>query len=246
MSMNLSSALLKDSAKEKLSGCGGLYGLLIGTNIVINVITYFASFFILFFAPSEATLPGFLVANALSFVVSVFCNVFTLGTTLMYMKGATGSRPVLNDIFYGFSHQMEKALILSLVTCAVSFLPSLFASLSYKFVLRADNDTATLVLLLITAISLVAEILLSLNLALCYYLMLDYPDKTAGEIVALSFRLMKGHKGRLFYIELSFIPLILLAAISVIGTLWLIPYIEMTRTVFYFDIMQPAGHKQPL
>ena len=49
---------------------------------------------------------------------------------------------------------------------------------------------------------------------------------------------MKGHKGRLFYIELSFLPLLLLGAVSLIGLLWVIPYMQMTYAVFYFDIMK--------
>ena len=51
---------------------------------------------------------------------------------------------------------------------------------------------------------------------------------------------MKGHKGRLFYIGLSFIPLKLLAILSLgIGFLWVYPYQYMTQTLFFLDLMNP-------
>ena len=74
----------------------------------------------------------------------------------------------------------------------------------------------------------------------CYYLMLDFPNKTAGEILSLSLRLMRGQKGRLFCILLSFLPLLLLGWLSIVGTIWVGPYLQMAMALFYLDIMKPA------
>ena len=49
---------------------------------------------------------------------------------------------------------------------------------------------------------------------------------------------MKGQKKRLFVLILSFIPITLLACLSLIGVLWLTPYVNMTYTIFYLNLMQ--------
>ena len=52
-------------------------------------------------------------------------------------------------------------------------------------------------------------------------------------------RLMKGNMGRLFYIEVSFIPLFLLGVLSLgIGLLWITPYLNATLANFFLDLME--------
>ena len=51
---------------------------------------------------------------------------------------------------------------------------------------------------------------------------------------------MKGKKLRLLYLEFSFLPLLLLSILSFgIGLLWLQPYMQMTYTFFFLDLMNP-------
>ena len=74
-----------------------------------------------------------------------------------------------------------------------------------------------------------------------YYLALDYPEESALSLMRMSRLFMKGHKGRLFYIYASFIPLLLLCVLSLgIGFLWVLPYMQAVLTEFYLDI---ATHK---
>ena len=54
----------------------------------------------------------------------------------------------------------------------------------------------------------------------------------------MSRRIMKGHRARLFYIQVSFLPLALLCMFTMgIGLLWLYPYMNSTLTHFYLDLM---------
>lgn len=237
MNTYLSSAQLKDKAKDKLTGH---YGLLIGSSIVINLITFSVSSMITLFAPSGYTITGYILSTALSFLVSVFCGVFNVGVALMYLKFAIGNQASFSDIFYGFSHHIEKSLMISLVMNAIGFLPTLAYSVPFYAYMRTSNELYMYLMFPCLAVALVVNVLLALNLSQCYYLMLDFPDKSASEILSLSFRVMKGHKGRLFYIEISFLPLILLGYMSFIGVLWVIPYMQMTLTNFFFDIMKPT------
>ena len=50
---------------------------------------------------------------------------------------------------------------------------------------------------------------------------------------------MKGHKWELFFLQMSFLPLGFLCLLSFgIGNLWLVPYMNMTQTLYFLDLMQ--------
>ena len=94
--------------------------------------------------------------------------------------------------------------------------------------------------LIALAIGLCVYLPLSLGIALSFYLMFDFPQKSGKEILLLCWRLMKGKKLRLLYLEFSFLPLLLLSILSFgIGLLWLQPYMQMTYTFFFLDLMNP-------
>lgn len=235
MNIYLSSAQLKDAAKERLSGH---YGFLIGISLIIGLVTYAFSYLLTRFVAAN-TLYGFLIGQGISFCLSVFTGIFNAGLALIYLKFASGVPASFSDIFYGFSRHFETALVISLMFNALSLLPSLANILA-----NAGLYTGQLALIYLSlpllAVMLCIYVPLWLCLSQCFYLMLDFPDKSANELISLSFRIMRGHRGRLFYIRLSFLPLILLGLLSIIGTLWISPYMHMTMAVFYFDIMKPV------
>ena len=73
--------------------------------------------------------------------------------------------------------------------------------------------------------------------------MIDNDNLSALEALQKSARLMKGHKGRLFYIDISFLGLMILSIFSCyIGMLWIYPYIIMTEAFFYLDVTGELDH----
>ena len=71
-----------------------------------------------------------------------------------------------------------------------------------------------------------------------YYIMLDFPGYSTRQIMSTSRRIMKGNKGRLFYMVVTLIPYYLLAFLSCgIAMLWISPYMETSLTNFYLDLM---------
>ena len=72
--------------------------------------------------------------------------------------------------------------------------------------------------------------------------MLDFPQNSGKETLKLCWRLMRGNRKRLFLLELGFLPLLLLCLLSFgIGFLWLEPYMHMTYTCFFLDMMNPKN-----
>lgn len=70
-----------------------------------------------------------------------------------------------------------------------------------------------------------------------YYIALDNPELGANECIERSMKMMKGHKGKLFLLDLSFIGWILLALLTLgIGLLWVNPYMKTARSHFYEEL----------
>lgn len=76
-----------------------------------------------------------------------------------------------------------------------------------------------------------------------FYLLADNPELSATEALDKSRALMRGHKLRLFWLNLSFIGWYLLGALALgIGTLFVIPYHQMTLANFHLEL---TGTKKP-
>ena len=81
-------------------------------------------------------------------------------------------------------------------------------------------------------------VIVSLLYSQAYYIMLDFPGYSVRQIMSGSRNIMKGHKGRLFYICVTLIPYYLLGFLSCgIALFWVIPYTKVILTNFYLDLV---------
>ena len=144
------------------------------------------------------------------------------------------------DIFYGFHECAEKSIKVSLVHVALETICLLpFQILTFAFIQTFQYQYLVLAY---AAMFMGYAVMTPFSLAISqtYYLILDFPDATAMEVIKTSIRIMKGHKWRLFKLELSFLPLQLICLLSFgIGNLWLNPYMHMTYAEFFLDLMNP-------
>lgn len=86
--------------------------------------------------------------------------------------------------------------------------------------------------------------ILSLAYSQRYFIAYENPEMTSKEIIKTSAKMMKGHKGQLFILELSFIGWILLSILSMgIGFIWLYPYM-MFATMCFYDVVSEEYKKQ--
>lgn len=243
----LSSNGLKSLAKGQLLG---KYGITVGI-LVIHVLCTLPIQFM--FNPLAQTSP--LLYYPLSLLLSVFGGFFTAGEALVYLKIACNQSPAVSDLFYfftgSFSQRGIKVSQIQLLLAVVS----LATTLPYTYVgslllqsMAGWNPAASLLpfragTFLLYTILLVAgtaiNVFVQLLLSQVFYLMQDFPEYSAAQLLRFAPRLMKGHKARLFYIQLSFIPLMLLSLVSCgIGFLWVYPYMEATYANFYLDLMR--------
>ena len=88
-----------------------------------------------------------------------------------------------------------------------------------------------------TLLLIIPGIIKCFSYAMTPFILEENPELSANEAIDRSRAMMKGHKFDLFWLFLSFIGWIILAAIPFgIGFLWLTPYMETSVAAFYEDV----------
>ncbi|MCM1063897.1 MAG: DUF975 family protein [Eubacterium sp.] len=241
---------LKNLAKDKLQDKYGAAVLILFLyNLIVSCVSLFigmlsnmttATAYALTASPSTVTVIT-VVFELINVAAVIVLGIMQVGITLFFLNIACGQPYATANLFYGFKNDSGKSLALSAAVglCnAVCLYPSQYCLSAYL----DSRDTQMLSMAFILMIvGFCVYVPISLGLSQVFYLMLDYPDRTAKETLALTFQVMKGNKRRLFYLQLSFIPMMILCICSFgIGFLWLNPYMQMTYTYFFLDMMNPA------
>lgn len=236
MNQYKSSAQLKDLAKEKLSGC---YGITISAMLLIGCISSLITSLITNNMVT-GTLIQSLVYAVVTAIISVFTGIFETGLCLLYLNIACGQPYRLTDVFHAVSNQPGNTLTISFANALVNFLCLTPYQIFMLLFMDSENVTYMMCMFVSAGLGLLIYVPVSLAISQSYYLLLDFPEYTGMQALKASCKLMKGNMGRLFYIQASFLPLIFLSILSLgIGLLWLTPYMKMTYTLFFLDVMNP-------
>ncbi len=236
-----SSAELKGMAKEQLFGN---YGNAIGATVVTGLITMVMFFILEIFnavtVSVSVSAPQLIIYFLVSFIVSLFSGLLASGRAFFYLKVTCGQPVAISDIFYGFRVYPDKALIIQLFFSLIAYvceMPMIIFYLLYIF--HPENAVYLLLMSICSVVGSVAAIIAKLIFSQSFYLLQDFPQYSAKELMKMSLRIMKGHKGRLFYILVSFLPLYILGTFSCcIAFLWIIPYTNTVMANFYMDLMR--------
>ncbi len=229
------SSELKSKAKGQLLG---KYGTVIPAFLVVESIV----FFIQFLASSMIdmnTLYGMIIYYAVAFIMQLIAAIFALGAARLYLN-ITCNRPYsMSDVFYGFTQYPDKAVKIQLIILikeSLCFVPAFILYLIYTY------TQSVIIVLLISITGIIGSAgacIIALTYSQAYYLIWDFPHYSAKEIMAISKTLTKGYRGKLFYLVVSFIPLLLLSLFTCcIGYLWVIPYINATNVQFYLELIR--------
>ncbi len=213
----------------------GHLGLAVGSVILFLVLYALLHVITNYAMPVESGITGTVLSIVFSLFISAFSGIYEYGLICIYIKLLFRQPASIGDFFLGFRENQDKILILSLVPSllqTIALLPAVICS--YLVTSDAFLVLYLVLLLLGTAVSIYGRLLFYPSL----YLLLDYPDRTAAEILHRSIRLMKGHKRELLFLELSFLPLLLLTLLSFgAAGLWVGAYRRSTLTAYYRRLM---------
>ncbi|MBD5465779.1 MAG: DUF975 family protein [Lachnospiraceae bacterium] len=231
--------LLKDMARQHLSG-----------NYKTMVLAYFIT--VLIMGIPLQLLQSLLNLNSAGgsaiymiayIILSLLAAVFVLGQNHLYLNITRGRIFQLSDMWYGFRNHADTAILASLIIALKTLAAGIPFIISLCVVLATRNYYIAPLAGVTCSVFLIFTVYFQLTYSQVLFLMLDFPEESATELLAHSARLMKGNRLRLFYLQVSFWGLILLGGMSLyIGLFWVMPYRNMTMTEFYEDICSYRRH----
>lgn len=249
--MRTPSKELKRRAKQKLRG---KYGLCIGAQLILYAIVSLILVMFIFAViiagvvgstnlteaqnPVTEFLIIMLVVGILSVLMIAILSLFMPGILKIYLNISVSQPASLSDLLYGFKNKPHKFLGLYFVL----FLMMVVWSIPYYVVLAVtvitDFIPVMVVLAVLTYLLLLAGILVtSLYVSQALFIFTDSPDKKILQCIRESIDMMKGNKGSLFYLNISFIGMTLMGYLSMgIGYLWVVPYMYATYAEYYQEL----------
>lgn len=251
---------LKNTAKEKLTG---KYGSALAVSTLLPFSFSFAILFPLFMttlAPyiiicetnngdlSDISIVIFLLLCYLTLIIGgILTYMLRSGITLFFLKTSCKQHGTFSDLFFGFIWQLKKSLVYSVISSLMFhiimlpfefFLLAIICGVHTPFTITAVTVSFVLGMLIYKP--------LELALSQYYFLLLDFPKEKASKLIKMSMHIMKGHKWRFLMLQISFLPLQFLSVLSLgVGFLWVIPYQEMTYSLFFLDLMNPEIIAEP-
>ena len=230
------SAQLKQVARGIMLGkYRNAISILLASDLILNTISLFTT------TAYNSTL-GIIIGVIISFILTIFGTILSVGQCSFYLNIACDQPYQFSDLFTGFKIHPDKTIITQVIIQLLTLLP-LIPAIVVMLITTAFYAQNIVISFLVACFLLIIGAgiswWISLRFSQVYYLLLDFPDYTAMELLKMSWKLMKGNVGRLLYIQVSFIPLTLAGLLSFgIGLLFVQPYQNMTYTLFYLDLMQ--------
>ena len=235
---------IKAIARERLLGN---YGTTIGAMILYRIIA-FVVINVVTAAIVPANLFTYLIYFGSTILVNLFLGVFDSGLAYLFMNLVYSQSVSAADLFHGFKNHPDKAILLHVPIAVVNTLTMipvqvLSAILAKKANTDAIIDPKYLMLaILFSVVMTIVNIYVRLVFSQSYYILQDFPDKRSSEILKASMQLMNGSKLKLLLLHISFLPMMILGALSFfIPLLWVGAYTSASDAAFYQDLIASAN-----
>lgn len=232
--MKIISTQLKATARDHLAG---RYAVLIlscvAADVIINI-----PYMTISSTVSPYTNTGSLILIATIVILSALSAIFTVGQNyicLCYAKSP--DRVPSSYIWYGFKGRADdiiKAYFMIFVRFALSLLPAVFA---LALCLTMPNAFTALLSLALFILSAALCIRIELDYSQVFFLLIERPELSAKETLSAGKQMIRGSRGRLLYLQISFIGMYLLNLLTFnVARFWITPYVRMTMTEFYLNL----------
>lgn len=234
--MRRKSAELKRQAREILTH---RYGIPMGAMVVSELISVVLLLPFSWDINARSSVREWTIYYLASFVVSLVGVILSVGSVYIGLCMARGKEYSFWDMFYGFRNHPDKYILATLLLFVICLIPAIPFILAMLLIEILGGNAGTILLAVAASLLLLAgELWIAMRYALSVYLLIDDPRVGVVESLRVSREKMKGNKGRLFYISLSFLGMGILGLLSFgIGYLWIGPYMTQTQICFYLDVM---------
>lgn len=213
------------------------YSLLMGTLILSELIVFIISypFGLPLPNPSAMQITIWILSTV---IISLLTSILNTGLMNIHLNLARGKEAKFYDLFLFFFWRPDRFVFAKLRLAGIFILISVPACLVTAVVFLFTPTLIGFVFLTAVCIAtMVFTCIISISYSQVFYLLIDKAELSVRNAFQQSRELMKGNKARSFYISLSFLGMLLPGVLSFgIGLLWVMPYINQTRTEFYRNI----------
>ena len=238
---------IRKEAREALTGKWG--------KAVCIILAYFVFTFALGFIQGLFQ-KGSVIYMLIELAVAVIAIPLSFGLIISFMKLKRGEEVSAFDFFKDGFSRFGRAWGIWFYTFVKLLLPII--CLVFIIILMgtlvtvgitSNNSSLNVILLILSIAVYIAGLIYIVSraflYALAYNIGFDNPDLSSKACVLKSEALMRGNRGSLFLLELSFIGWAILAAITFgIGYLWLMPYMQVALICFYEKIAKTEVKKE--
>lgn len=179
---------------------------------------------------------SYLIRLIISLVVDLLMGILIFGQAHFFLNLLRGKEPLtLGDAFYGFTNNMDKAILVQLPFTLVSLIGTLPAVLINLGLINVTVSSLAIVMFTY-GFGIVLSFITKLFLAMSFYVLNDNPDMSVPDILKKSVDLMAKRKGKLILTYLSFIPITIIGICAFfVGIFWVMAFRETTLANFYLD-----------
>lgn len=170
-------------------------------------------------------------------LIGIASVVLTAGQYRIHLSVARSGKVHPADLFYPVKYHADRYIFTELILFCIS-LVAMIPMIGGMIIVYTQDDLKLYIgALVLAVISFIFATYLSLTFDLVYFVLND--NEELGMMKALKYtkELVTTHRGRYLYMQLSFLPMLLLVGIS-FGTaiFWVQPYMVQTTTLFYLDV----------
>ena len=174
-----SSGELKEIARERSLD---KYGTLIAADIIIALIHIILSFVVTISSSGSVLL--YVFNEIIVLIISILLGVLVSGKAYLYMNLIYSQTVSLSDIFFGIKKNPEKAVKIQSLFVLVDFFAGLPATYLIYKVQRTPSATFVTGALLAILVELIVNIYVHLTYSQAFYLLHDFTDRSAKELLA--------------------------------------------------------------
>lgn len=183
------------------------------------------------------TTAGILLYYAIYLIIVLLSTVIVAGQNYLYLNMYRGQKYETGNIWAGFRICADKAILSYVMIFGKTLLCSIPCMVATAIMLVTENYYLVLLVAATAIYMIIAGTLIQLDYSQVLYLIWDFPQETASQLLNRSQAIMKGHRGSYFYLLFSFIGMFFLSLLTFgIGMLWIYPYFTATKTAYYLEL----------
>lgn len=170
-------------------------------------------------------------------LITIASVVLTVGQYCLHLSIARKGKLHLKELFYPIKYDANRLIIAESILFVIRLVAMTPVIGAVAIIYFYDDVMMYLIALALSIVGCVLTVLVEITFGLTYFILIDGEELSVMNALKTTIHLIKNHRGRFFYMQLSFIGMYFLVALTLgIGLLWVQPYVVQTTTLFYLDV----------